>query len=166
MKQMFGYKHSFQLVSQIGSVGSTPVRLTKRHGQAPANLFVQLEIIYFPLQMTNDPGMFENPFRDGGDLSKDADVIIDALKTGKLSVISNVSNGTPDLVLEERDVMDNSDHVEKNGGGMLVEPRERKNGQNGEVDVQRGLVVNTKQAAVERVVIDEKKQKCKCCVLQ
>jgi len=117
-------------------------------------------------QMSNDPGMFENPFRDGGDLSKDADVIIDALKTGKLSVISNVSNGTPDLVLEERDVMDNSDHVEKNGGGMLVEPRERKNGQNGEVDVQRGLVVNTKQAAVERVVIDEKKQKCKCCVLQ
>lgn len=33
--------------------------------------------------------LFENPFREGGKLSRDAEVIIDALKTGKLSVISN-----------------------------------------------------------------------------
>ena len=40
-------------------------------------------------QMSSDSGMFENPFREGGKLSRDAEVIIDALKTGKLSVISN-----------------------------------------------------------------------------
>ena len=39
--------------------------------------------------MSTDSGMFENPFREGGKLSRDAEVIIDALKTGKLSVISN-----------------------------------------------------------------------------
>ena len=39
--------------------------------------------------MSSDSGMFENPFREGGKLSRDAEVIIDALKTGKLSVISN-----------------------------------------------------------------------------
>ena len=42
-----------------------------------------------PSQMSSDSGMFENPFREGGKLSRDAEVIIDALKTGKLSVISN-----------------------------------------------------------------------------
>ena len=40
-------------------------------------------------QMSSDSGMFENPFREGGKLSRDAEVIIDALKTGKLSIISN-----------------------------------------------------------------------------
>ena len=113
--------------------------------------------------------MFENPFREGGDLSKDAEVIIDALKTGKLSVISNGSGIIGDQSLDERD---NDGEKDNNGGGMLVEPRERKNASasknvNGEVDVHRGLVVNAKTSAVERVVItQEKKTQCSCCVLQ
>jgi len=32
-----------------------------------------------------------NPFRDGGKLSRDAQDIVDAVKTGKLSTISNVN---------------------------------------------------------------------------
>lgn len=121
-------------------------------------------------QMSTDSGMFENPFREGGKLSRDAEVIIDALKTGKLSVISN--QGQDDV---DRGKDDSDEHLKNNGdlnggSGLLVEPRERKKGEvkaNGEVDVHRGLVINSKQAAVERVVIPEnKKQKCACCVLQ
>ena len=89
--------------------------------------------------------MFENPFREGGDLSKDAEVIIDALKTGKLSVIGNRSCVIGDQSLDERD---NDDKEDNNGSGMLVEPRERKNASasknvNDEVDVQWDLVLNT-----------------------
>jgi len=127
-------------------------------------------------QMSVESTMFENPFRAGGDLSKDAEIIIDALKTGKLSVISNSSTvcgtekdgliGGDELDKSDKSVSVKKDSVKKelNGGGLIVEPRERKKG---EVDVQRGLVVNPKHAAVERIVIpEEKKQKCKCCVLQ
>jgi len=122
-------------------------------------------------QMSTDSGMFENPFREGGKLSRDAEVIIDALKTGKLSVISNQGNEEVDRGKNEdsEELLGSSNDL-NGGSGPLVEPRERKKGEvkaNGEVDVHRGLVINSKQAAVERVVIPEnKKQKCACCVLQ
>ena len=109
--------------------------------------------------MSTDSGMFENPFREGGKLSRDAEVIIDALKTGKLSVISNqvgwvkVTVGIVVMVQvvmivdthvdtqgsEEVDRGKNEDSEELlgssndlNGGsgaGLLVEPRERKKGE-------------------------------------
>jgi len=136
-----------------------------------ATLGVQGGVIELPVQMSTESGMFDNPFRDGGDLSKDAEVIIDALKTGKLSVMSNTSANGSRL----EDLLDiSSDGLDSSGGGkdegpaeqlLVVEKRERKNG---EVDIQRGLVVNAKQALVEHVIIPEekKKQKCKCCVIQ
>ena len=107
---------------------------------------------------------FENPFREGGKLSTEAEVIINALKTDKLSVISN--NGVS---------VDNGGHNEHDKGvngtngtsasGVLVQPRERKNA---DVDVQRCLLVNAKTSAVERVDVipDEKKDKCNCCLIQ
>ena len=107
--------------------------------------------------MSTDSGMFENPFREGGKLSRDAEVIIDALKTGKLSVISNqvgwvkVIVGTVIMVQvvmivdtnvdtqgsEEVDRGKNEDSEEllgssndlNGGSGLLVEPRERKKGE-------------------------------------
>ena len=103
--------------------------------------------------MSTDSGMFENPFREGGKLSRDAEVIIDALKTGKLSVISNqvgwvlVIVGTVIIVQvvmivdtqgsEEVDRGKNEDSEEllgssndlNGGSGLLVEPRERKKGE-------------------------------------
>ena len=39
-------------------------------------------------QISTDSAMFENPFRAGGELSKDAANIIDALKTGKLDEVA------------------------------------------------------------------------------
>ena len=107
--------------------------------------------------MSTDSGMFENPFREGGKLSRDAEVIIDALKTGKLSVISNqvgwvkVTVGIVVMVQvvmivdthvdtqgnEEVDRGKNEDSEEllgssndlNGGSGPLVEPRERKKGE-------------------------------------
>ena len=107
--------------------------------------------------MSTDSGMFENPFREGGKLSRDAEVIIDALKTGKLSVISNqvgwvkVIVGTVIMVQvvmivnthvdtqgsEEVDRGKNEDSEDllgssndlNGGSGLLVEPRERKKGE-------------------------------------
>ena len=106
---------------------------------------------------------FENPFREGGKLSTEAEVIIDALKTGRLSVMSNTGGGVDNGGHDEHDKGANGTKG-TNSSGVLVQPRERKNA---DVDVQRGLVVNAKTSAVERVVIpDEKKKKCSCCVLQ
>ena len=108
--------------------------------------------------MSTDSGMFENPFREGGKLSRDAEVIIDALKTGKLSVISNqvgwvkVIVGTVIIMVQVVMIVDthldtqgsevvdrgkNEDSEEllgssndlNGGSGLLVEPRERKKGE-------------------------------------
>ena len=115
-----------------------------------------IKYVPFP-QMSTDSGMFENPFREGGKLSRDAEVIIDALKTGKLSVISNqvgwvkVIMGTVIMVQvvmivdthvdtqgsEEVDRGKNEDSEDllgssndlNGGSGLLVEPRERKKGE-------------------------------------
>ena len=102
--------------------------------------------------MSTDSGMFENPFREGGKLSRDAEVIIDALKTGKLSVISNQVGWVKVIMVqvvmivnthvdtqgnEEVDRGKNEDSEEllgssndlNGGSGLLVEPRERKKGE-------------------------------------
>ena len=102
--------------------------------------------------MSTDSGMFENPFREGGKLSRDAEVIIDALKTGKLSVISNQVGWVKVIMVqvvmivdthvdtqgsEEVDRGKNEDSEEllgssndlNGGSGPLVEPRERKKGE-------------------------------------
>jgi len=121
-------------------------------------------------QLSSESGMFENPFREGGKLSRDAEVIIDALKTGKLSVISNQGPDEADRSKEDSEEQLESNGDLNGGSSLLVEPTERTRVEakaNGEVDVHRGLVINSKQAAVERVMIPEnKKQKCACCVLQ
>ena len=106
---------------------------------------------------------FENPFREGGKLSTEAEVIIDALKTGKLSVISNTGGGVNNGGHNEHDKAENNTNG-TDAGWVLVQPREQKNA---DVDVQRSLVVNEKTSVVERIVIpDEKKKKCNCSVLQ
>ena len=96
--------------------------------------------------MTKEQNMFENPFREGGEISKDADDIVDAFKKGKLSEISNLS------VDASIDVdKDNDDNRES-----LVQPLERKNGV---------LVVDAKKEKKrEKDMPEEKKlKKYYCC---
>ena len=98
----------------------------------------------------SDSTMFENPFRAGGEISKDADHIVDAFKNGKLSVISN-SDGT------RGDIEDRIDDKDDETREYLVQPLERKNGV---------IAVNTKKGKFgQKVFEDEKEKKTHCCVV-
>ena len=89
--------------------------------------------------------MFENPFRAGGEISKDADDIVDAFKSGKLSLISN------------SDIEDRIDDKDDETRETLVQPLERKNGV---------IAVNTKKGKFgQKVFEDEKEKKTHCCVV-
>jgi hypothetical protein len=100
----------------------------------------------------SDCTMSENPFRAGGEISKDADDIVDAFKNGKLSVISN-SDGT------REDIEDKDDEKRES----LVQPLERKNGV---IAVKTGTAVNTKNDKFgQEMFEDEKEKKPYCCVV-
>ena len=126
----------------------------------------------------------ENPFRDGGELSKDAEDIIVALRTGKLSVLSNTSQE----VLEEQEVRTPSPETslvprnERKSG--VLEPAVRKqeekegedeekvkeenNNNNSEFEVERGVVVNHEhKGPVEHVILPKegKEKRGHCCLL-
>ena len=93
----------------------------------------------------SDSTMFENPFRAGGEISKDADDIVDAFKNGKLSLISN------------SDIEDRIDDKDDETRETLVQPLERKNGV---------IAVNTKKGKFgQKVFEDEKEKKTHCCVV-
>ena len=107
--------------------------------------------------MSSESTMFDNPFRAGGELSKDADDIVDAIKTGKLSVLSNSDH--LDFEVNSRDIKDETeDEDEEKRGEYLVPPLVCKNGV---VAVQQVPVVNVKQEVFE----DKKGKKNDCCVV-
>jgi len=122
-------------------------------------------------QISTDSAMFENPFRAGGELSKDAANIIDALKTGKLDEVA----GEPQENGHQQKPTDNDQHnpkyLESEASKLKTESVDRNELDSAvhakEVEVERGLVINPKHADVEHVVIPEEKKKgCACCVLQ
>ena len=105
--------------------------------------------------------MFENPFRAGGQLSKDADDIIDAIKTGKLSVISNVEQMESQEEFEVTKDRGKVDEDEKRE--CLVKPLVRKNGV---MTVQQVAAVNINQDKAGQEVFEEgKEKKQECCVM-
>jgi len=122
-------------------------------------------------QISTDSAMFENPFRAGGELSKDAAQIIDALKTGKLDEVSAEPHETDgkDAVTDEdmhnlkrpQEVNNKLDTDNEKRSDVNPAPNAK------EVEVERGLVINPKHADVEHVMIPEKKKDgCACCVVQ
>jgi len=123
-------------------------------------------------QISTDSAMFENPFRAGGELSKDAAQIIDALKTGKLDEVSaepHETDGKDDAVTDE-----NMHNLKRplDENNKLDTDKEKRTDANPapnakEVEVERGLVINPKHADVEHVMIPEKKKDgCACCIVQ
>lgn len=129
--------------------------------------------IHVDRQMSTDSAAWENPFRAGGELSKDAENIVSALKQGKLSVVSMSPSSSPqppltpdgveapDGFIPEKE--EPKDITEINGVKSKEKVAEVQHG----VVVQSGFVVNTKQTEVEHIVIpEEKKKKCSCCVIQ
>lgn len=124
-------------------------------------------------QISTDSAMFENPFRAGGELSKDAANIIDALKTGKLDEVTV----EPQDTINQQSVADSAKEEPgnpkpdinnaKSESEVRREVHTSPTTNTKEVEVERGLVINPKHADVEHVVIPEEKKKgCSCCVLQ
>lgn len=86
----------------------------------------------------------ENPFRDGGKLSRDAQDIVDAVKTGKLSVISS-----RELKSDSDEELIGKNSLDRDDTESLVKPIIRKNAvihnSPKEVDPQPGKVKRDKK---------------------
>lgn len=130
---------------------------------------------------------WENPFRPGGDLSREADAIVELIKGGK--PITPTPGSTAPPLPSSFDENDKGNLVNnKSGPEPIVDSPKKtnnlfstptKNATNGNVkndvkqqtspgslDVQRGTTVQPSDASqVEHIVI-KKKPKCKCCVIQ
>nr|BAN20158.1 conserved hypothetical protein [Riptortus pedestris] len=138
----------------------------------------QTESPAYQRQASTDSG-WDNPFRPDGDLSREADEIVELIKGGK-PITPTAANG------EAPKVPDSTPTVGENGTAVKQQqqqqnkepanpsPAKSANGKAaanggpekpGQVDVQRATVSPTDASQVERVKLN-KKPKCKCCVIQ
>ncbi|XP_018323075.1 uncharacterized protein LOC108735576 [Agrilus planipennis] len=132
-------------------------------------------------QESTDSG-WDNPFRPGGDLSREADEIVQLIKGGK--PITPPSGNAPSITQNNSTVLNNTSHYNssepitespKKATALSSTPNAKsvngnvKNDKHAppeSLDVQRGTTAPASDASqVEHVVI-KKKQKCKCCVIQ
>lgn len=127
---------------------------------------------------------WDNPFRPGGDLSREADEIVELIKGGK--PITPTSGGPPSPILHDHidsTFANNISHepitespkkaTTLNSSSLNATPKSAngnvkndKVSSPGALDVQRGTLIPAGDASqVEHVVI-KKKPKCECCVIQ
>ncbi|KAI5735193.1 hypothetical protein M8J77_015351 [Diaphorina citri] len=119
-------------------------------------------------QTSTDSG-WDNPFRPDGDLSKEADEIVQLIKGGKPITPTQQQNGlTTTLngaspIKEEIDSKSTSTPLSKSQNGKSSStPTVKKPSSPGQVQVEHGTV---DASQVEHVVL-KKKPKCKCCTIQ
>jgi len=100
-----------------------------------------------------------NPFRPDGDLSKEADGIVSAVKNGTLNEVSAArrladenddSDGAAKDVIRRDEVSGAADDRGGDGGAMQVE-------------VKHGVIVSSKTENVEHVMLPEKGRSCCTC---
>ena len=121
----------------------------------------------FYFQVADDSLNCENPFRVGGELSNDAMEIIDALKTGKLNEAIEDKQESHHFDSEPKDQVEKVDSPKSNHNISTSSKEDIASSHTKEVEVERGLVINPKQADIEHVLIPEKKKKDQqCCTLQ
>ncbi|KAF2883932.1 hypothetical protein ILUMI_22249 [Ignelater luminosus] len=132
-------------------------------------------------QESTDSG-WDNPFRPGGDLSREADEIVELIKGGKPITPTSGSAPSPTPLIDQTD--NNMTYANNTAHQPITESPKKATQLNatpqsangnvkndkaaspGAVDVQRGTLVPAGDASqVEHVVI-KKKPKCKCCVIQ
>lgn len=145
-------------------------------------LFLYCALFHFNffLVRSTDSG-WENPFRPGGDLSREADEIVELIKGGK-PITPTPGSQAPTLpTVDEVDVRNS---IPNNKSPITESPKKanklgatpQKNAKNGNlqndktgspgaVEVQRGTVIQGDASQVEHIVL-KKKPKCKCCVIQ
>ena len=119
-----------------------------------------------------DSLLFENPFRDGGKLSRDAEDIVIAIRTGKLSVASNPEDNLHETTnknenYEEDQKNSSLDHKNETPAKIsfsstsspLVKPCNRKN-----AVIEQSKTPQTKEVS-EKNLLKSKKQSQKCCTI-
>lgn len=119
-----------------------------------------------------DSLLFENPFRDGGKLSRDAEDIVIAIRTGKLSVASNSQDHLQETAnpndTQEEDEKNTSINIEQHTptksslgspSSPLVKPCNRKN-----AVIENSKTSETK-VVTEKNLSNSKKQNQKCCTV-
>ena len=119
-----------------------------------------------------DSLLFENPFRDGGKLSRDAEDIVIAIRTGKLSVASNSQDhlqetANPNDTLEEDEKNTSINNKQQtptksslgSPSSPLVKPCNRKN-----AVIENSKTSETK-VVTEKNLSNSKKQNQKCCTV-
>lgn len=133
----------------------------------------QAESPAYQRQASTDSG-WDNPFRPDGDLSREADEIVELIKGGK-PITPTAANGEapklPDTTLENGTAT-KQQQQQQNKEPVNPSPNKSVNGKaNGgpekaaQLDVQRATLSPSDASQVERVKLN-KKPKCKCCVIQ
>uniref|UniRef100_A0A1B6CW58 Uncharacterized protein n=1 Tax=Clastoptera arizonana TaxID=38151 RepID=A0A1B6CW58_9HEMI len=123
-------------------------------------------------QTSTDSG-WDNPFRPDGDLSREADEIVELIKGGK-PITPTPGSVAPKLPSVE----DNSTVTPQTASPVSQSPVKGANGNTvlsnnksqasppGAVELQRATVVPPSDASHVQHVVLKKKPKCKCCVIQ
>lgn len=116
-----------------------------------------------PLNLDSDG--WDNPFRPDGDLSKEADQIVELIKEGKPITPTPTSATSPLLPDHSTDGKHDQQPVTSTptkANGTCNE----KNAVPPNVEVQRGTVINGNEPSQVEHVVLKKKPKCRCCVIQ
>ncbi|XP_018564054.1 uncharacterized protein LOC108905594 [Anoplophora glabripennis] len=130
---------------------------------------------------------WDNPFRPGGDLSREADEIVELIKGGK-PITPTPGQAPPLPSLDEADHNNISNNIQesvpitespkkattqlnasappKSVNGTAKNDAKVKTSPPGAVDIQRGTVKPAGDALQAEHVTIKKKPKCKCCVIQ
>lgn len=126
-------------------------------------------IFYF----STDSG-WDNPFRPDGDLSREADEIVELIKGGK-PITPTPGSGSKLVNVEENGIAPSQTATQQstspvkgaNGSAPLVNDNKKPaQSSPGAVELQRGTVVPPSDASQVEHIVLKKKPKCKCCVIQ
>ncbi|XP_059618753.1 uncharacterized protein LOC132263156 [Phlebotomus argentipes] len=121
---------------------------------------------------------WDNPFRPGGDLSREADEIVNMIKGGKPitptgDLNQTIANGVAHGVENGANVVDGVTKSEvsqlnasQNGTKSPQKSKDKPSTNGDATNVTQTQVVPGPQSASHVVIEDKKKKKCTCCVIQ
>ncbi|XP_052128328.1 uncharacterized protein LOC113205482 [Frankliniella occidentalis] len=143
--------------------------LTPEDLDAPDGMAADSNSHGYVRQNSTDSG-WDNPFRPDGDLSREADEIVELIKGGKPitpTPLGPAPPGSParEAALQAQHSSPVTSTPHKNGANGSANKDAAKPSSPGNVDVTRGTVSGGESAQVEHVTL-KKKPKCKCCIVQ
>ncbi|XP_025420281.1 uncharacterized protein LOC112690477 [Sipha flava] len=168
-----------------GTVGSTRVRVSFFESEKPSVLPSppkSLEVFGDCTMTTSSPILqrsnghiqtqistdgWDNPFRPDGDLSKEADQIVELIKEGK-PITPTPTSATSPLLTDHggADVKHDQQPVTSTPAKANGTCSSETTAVPPNVEVQRGTVINGNEPSQVEHVVLKKKPKCRCCVIQ